>query len=394
MCRWEDREEAVRRVSTRVNRGQAAQSCRSRSWPCRRAVRPSARARPPMVERIPSACGHSRSGPARSTGTTAYASPMSRRISTSTRWPSSSPACSKARPSAFRANRRRVRPRSAEPDARSDRGQLRARHRHTRQDRHRKRRDCCASMEIDIAVDLMGFTSHARTGISRCGRRRCRSITWAIRGRWAHRTSTTSSATVPDPGRRSRALRGERRVHAGHFPGQRLKRRVAEERPTRAQAGSAGAWLCVLLPQQQLQDHAGDVLDLDAAAEARSRQRAVAVRRQPVGGAQHAAGSRARGVAPDRLVFAKRLPGEEYLAQYRLADLFLDTMPFNGGATVERRAVDGGASGYLRGGGLRRRAWPAAYCTRSACRNWSRTRWRTTRRWRCSWRPTGHVWRS
>jgi len=28
------------------------------------------------------------------------------------------------------------------------------------------------------------------------------------------------------------------------------------------------------------------------------------------------------------------LPGEEYLAQYRRADLFLDTLPFNGGATT------------------------------------------------------------
>jgi predicted O-linked N-acetylglucosamine transferase (SPINDLY family) len=41
-----------------------------------------------------------------------------------------------------------------------------------------------------------------------------------------------------------------------------------------------------------------------------------------------------RGVAPSRLVFAQRLPGDEYLAQYRRADLFLDTLPFNGGATV------------------------------------------------------------
>src|SRR5260221_11748186 len=41
-----------------------------------------------------------------------------------------------------------------------------------------------------------------------------------------------------------------------------------------------------------------------------------------------------RGVAPVRLVFASRLPYEEYLAQYRLADLFLDTLPYNGGATT------------------------------------------------------------
>ena len=41
-----------------------------------------------------------------------------------------------------------------------------------------------------------------------------------------------------------------------------------------------------------------------------------------------------RGVAPDRLVFGKRLPAPEYLARYRSADLFLDTLPYNAGTTA------------------------------------------------------------
>ncbi len=41
-----------------------------------------------------------------------------------------------------------------------------------------------------------------------------------------------------------------------------------------------------------------------------------------------------RGVAPERLVFADQVPYLDYLARYRHADLFLDTSPFNGGATV------------------------------------------------------------
>ncbi len=40
------------------------------------------------------------------------------------------------------------------------------------------------------------------------------------------------------------------------------------------------------------------------------------------------------GVAPERLVFAPNLPAAEYLAQYRLADLFLDTFTYNAGATA------------------------------------------------------------
>ncbi len=41
-----------------------------------------------------------------------------------------------------------------------------------------------------------------------------------------------------------------------------------------------------------------------------------------------------RGVAPERLVFAKRLPRDEYLARYKAADLFLDTSPYNAGTTA------------------------------------------------------------
>ena len=44
--------------------------------------------------------------------------------------------------------------------------------------------------------------------------------------------------------------------------------------------------------------------------------------------------AQARGINPDRLVFAKRLPYAQYLAQYRQADLFLDTLPFNAGTTA------------------------------------------------------------
>jgi len=41
-----------------------------------------------------------------------------------------------------------------------------------------------------------------------------------------------------------------------------------------------------------------------------------------------------RGVDPGRLVFGGRLPVPEYLARYGVADLFLDTLPYNGGVTV------------------------------------------------------------
>jgi len=41
-----------------------------------------------------------------------------------------------------------------------------------------------------------------------------------------------------------------------------------------------------------------------------------------------------RGVAPERLVFAPRLPLPDHLARHRLADLFLDTLPYNAHTTA------------------------------------------------------------
>jgi predicted O-linked N-acetylglucosamine transferase (SPINDLY family) len=40
------------------------------------------------------------------------------------------------------------------------------------------------------------------------------------------------------------------------------------------------------------------------------------------------------GVAPERLLFAPRLPYAQHLARLALADLLLDTLPFNAGATA------------------------------------------------------------
>ena len=42
----------------------------------------------------------------------------------------------------------------------------------------------------------------------------------------------------------------------------------------------------------------------------------------------------ARGIDPTRLVFADRLPLDDHLARHRLADLFLDTLPYNAHTTA------------------------------------------------------------
>lgn len=44
--------------------------------------------------------------------------------------------------------------------------------------------------------------------------------------------------------------------------------------------------------------------------------------------------AQARGVDPGRLVFAGKLPRDQYIARFRCADLFLDTLPYNAGTTA------------------------------------------------------------
>ena len=41
-----------------------------------------------------------------------------------------------------------------------------------------------------------------------------------------------------------------------------------------------------------------------------------------------------RGVHPEQLIFAKRMPSPDHLARHRLADLFLDTLPYNAHTTA------------------------------------------------------------
>ena len=169
-------------------------------------------------------------------------------------------------------------------------------------DRIRKR-------EIDIAVDLDGFTRDCRTGIL------------------AHRPAPIQVNYLGYPGtmaagyidymladRRGHStcgglpLHGKGRVPARHLPAQRLAAAHRRANPNARGSRAAGDGLRLLLVQQQLQDHAGDVRRLDAAPAPGRGQRAVAAaeatRRSRDNLRREA---EARGVAPERLVFAPRL---------------------------------------------------------------------------------------
>ena len=112
------------------------------------------------------------------------------------------------------------------------------------------------------------------------------------------------------------------------------KRRIAERTPTRGEAGlpEAGFVFCCfnnnykITPtmfdvwMRLLGQVAGSVLWLleDNPTAARNLRREA----------------QARGIAPERLVFAPRVRLDEHLARHRLADLFLDTLPCNAHTTA------------------------------------------------------------
>ena len=189
------------------------------------------------------------------------------------------------------------------------------------------------SLKVDIAVDLGGFTRGGRPGI------------FALRAAPAQVSYLgylgTMSAEYMDylladdtliPPSQRRHYR-EKIVYLPSYQVNDSKRRIAPRRFSRQELGlppegfvycsfnstykitpdTFDSWMRILksVPQSVL-----FLLGGGASLEANLRREAAE-----------------RGVAPDRIVFGAKLPAPEYLARYRTADLFLDTFPYNAGAT-------------------------------------------------------------
>jgi predicted O-linked N-acetylglucosamine transferase (SPINDLY family) len=189
--------------------------------------------------------------------------------------------------------------------------------------------------EIDIAVDLKGYTQDARVDIL------------------AHRPAPLQVNYLGYPGTmgadfidyivadpviapfEEQPFYAERIVHLPdcYQPNDR-KRPIAERTPSRAECGlpERGFVFCSfnnnfkIAPvffnvwMRLLKATPGSVLWLlrdNPWAEANLRKEAAA-----------------RGVAPERLVFAPRVALADHLARHRLADLFLDTLPYNAHTTA------------------------------------------------------------
>src|SRR6185369_17109332 len=112
------------------------------------------------------------------------------------------------------------------------------------------------------------------------------------------------------------------------------KRRIAEHTPTRTEAGlpEQGFVFCCFNNNFKIQPEVFDVwMRLLAAIEGSVLwliEDNVAAARNLTREAS------ARGIAAERLIFAPRVDLEVHLARHRVADLFLDTLPYNAHTTA------------------------------------------------------------
>jgi len=190
-------------------------------------------------------------------------------------------------------------------------------------------------LEVDVAVDLTGFTLDARTGILA---RRPAPVQVNYLGFPATMGAEYIDYIVADRHVIPEELRsayGENVIYLPDtFQANDPKRRISDRMPSRLDEGlpQSGFVFCSFSNNYKIHPSmfdvwmrlltrvAGSVLWLAAgnASVAQNLRREAA----------------ARGIDPDRLVFAPRIAYADHLARCRLADLFLDTLPFNGGTTA------------------------------------------------------------
>jgi len=188
---------------------------------------------------------------------------------------------------------------------------------------------------IDILVDLKGYTGHARTQILALGPAPIQVNYLGYPGTMAapfiDYILVDDFVVPPD----QQPFFSEKLVYLpGCYQVNDSRREIAAHAPSRAECGlpEAGFVFCCfnnsykITPEvfevwmRLLNNVPGSVLWLLGVSPL-----------VPVNLGREAA---AQGVAPERLVFAPRLPLAEHLARHRLADLFLDTLPYNAHVTA------------------------------------------------------------
>ncbi len=190
------------------------------------------------------------------------------------------------------------------------------------------------NLGIDIAVDLGGFTQDSRTGIfaQRCAPIQINYLGYPGTLGAPYFDYIFADRTVIPEG--SQQYYSEKVVYLPHsFQVNDSQRKISDKVFSRQELGlpKDGFVFCCfnnnykIVPEtfdswmRVLQAISGSVLWLleDNPTAARNLRKEAQI----------------RGVDPERLVFAARMKLDEHLARHRAADLFLDTLPFNAGAT-------------------------------------------------------------
>ncbi len=190
-------------------------------------------------------------------------------------------------------------------------------------------------MELDIAIDLAGYTSDARAGIFS---RRAAPVQVNFLGYPGTMGADfidyiVADATVIPPA--AQAHYAEKIIYLPCFQPNDSRRAIAESTPARAAMGlpEAGVVFCCFNNAYKINPPVFDswariLMQVDGSVLWLSAHNDAAVRNL------RAAASR-RGIDPGRLVFAQRVPSAaEHLARHHCADIFLDTWPYNAHTTA------------------------------------------------------------
>jgi protein O-GlcNAc transferase len=192
-------------------------------------------------------------------------------------------------------------------------------------------------LEIDIAVDLMGHTAGARTAIfeNRAAPIQVNYLGYPGTMGAGFMDYLISDPTLIPPAQRKDYLEKIAYLPDSYMPNDDSKRIISDRIFERAEFGlpKNGFVFCCFNNSYKLTP---DVFDgwarILKAVEASVLWLSVA---NPLAMANLKKEISARGVDPDRLVFARQVAASaDHLARLRLADLFLDTLPYNAHTTA------------------------------------------------------------
>ena len=190
-------------------------------------------------------------------------------------------------------------------------------------------------MEIDIAVDLKGFTKDSRPAIFLERVAPVQVSFLGYPGTWGHACMDyliADSVLIP-PGHDEFYTEAIVRLPDSYQPNDRC-RAIADHTPGRAELGlpADGFVFCCFNANYKILP---DVFDIWLRLLKRVEGSVLwLLETNPAAAANLRREAAARGVAPERLVFAGLAVPEHHLARQRVADLFLDTLPCNAHTTT------------------------------------------------------------